>query len=101
MYVSFDPFHSKVFAFHDGDTARTVLDNGPGRYDGVEALADGRILVSSWADSTVHLLANGHDERLVRNVPAPADIGVDTKRGLVLVPLGVLSRVELWTIPPR
>ena len=101
LYVSFDPFHSKVFAFHDGDTARTVLDNGPGRYDGVEALADGRILVSSWADSTVHLLANGHDERLVRNVPAPADIGVDTKRGLVLVPLGVLSRVELWTIPPR
>lgn len=101
LYVSFDPFHSKVFAFHDGDTTRTVVDSGPGRFDGVEALADGRILVSSWADSTVHLVANGHDVRLVRNVPAPADIGVDTKRGLVLVPLGVLSRVELWTIPPR
>jgi sugar lactone lactonase YvrE len=101
LYVSFDPFHSHLFAFKNGDTARVVLDSGRGRWDGVEALADGRILVSSWTDSTVHLLTDGHDERLVRNVPAPADIGVDTKRNLVLVPLGVLSRVELWTIPPR
>ena len=99
LYVSFDPFHSRLFAFHNGDTTRAVLDSGHGKWDGVEALADGRILVSSWTDSSVHLIAGGHDERLVRNVPAPADIGVDTKRGLVLVPLGVFSRVELWTIP--
>ena len=101
LYVSFNPFHSRLFAFHDGDTTRAVLDSGRGRWDGVEALPDGRILVSSWTDSTVHLITDGHDERLVRNVPAPADIGVDSKRNLVLVPLGVLSRVELWTIPPR
>ena len=99
LYVSFDPFHSRLFAFHEGDTTRAVLDSGYGKWDGVEALADGRILLSSWTDSSVHLVANGHDERLVRNVPAPADIGVDTKRGLVLIPLGVFSRVELWTIP--
>ncbi|HKN66818.1 MAG TPA: hypothetical protein VJW73_11095 [Gemmatimonadaceae bacterium] len=99
LYVSFDPFNSRLFTFHDGDTTRAVLDSGHGKWDGVEALPDGRILFTSWTDSSVHLLANGHDERLVRNVPAPADIGVDTKRGLVLVPLGVLSRVELWTIP--
>jgi sugar lactone lactonase YvrE len=101
LYVSFDPFHSKLFSFHNGDTTRAVLDSGRGRWDGVEALADGRILVSSWTDSTVHLVTDGHDERLVTHVPAPADIGVDTKRHLVLVPLGVLSRVEIWTIPPR
>jgi len=101
LYVSFDPFHSRLFAFHAGDTTRAVLDSGKGKWDGVEALDDGRILISSWSDSTVHLLADGHDERLVRDVPAPADIGVDTKRGLVLVPLGVMSRVELWTIPKR
>ena len=99
LYVSFNPFHSHLFAFHDGDTTRAVLDSGHGKWDGIEALADGRILYSSWTDSSVHLVANGRDERLVRNVPAPADIGVDSKRGLVLVPLGVLSRVELWTIP--
>lgn len=101
VYVSYDPFHSHLFAFHDGDTTRTVLDSGRGRWDGVVALPDGRILVSSWTDSTVHLLTNGHDERLIRNVPAPAGIGVDTKRALVLVPLVVLSRVELWKLPPR
>jgi sugar lactone lactonase YvrE len=101
LYVSYDPFHSHLFAFHDGDTTRAVLDSGRGRWDGVEALADGRILVSSWTDSTVHLLSGGHDERLIRNVPVPADIGVDTKRGLVLVPLVVFGRVELWKLPPR
>jgi len=99
LYVSFDPFQSRLFAFANGDTTRSVLDSGHGKWDGVEALADGRILLSSWTDSTVHMISDGHDERLVRNVPAPADIGVDTKRGLVLVPLGVMSRVELWTIP--
>lgn len=101
LYVSYDPFHSHLFALHDGDTTRTVLDSGRGRWDGVEALADGRILVSSWTDSTVHLLSGGHDERLIRNVPVPADIGVDTKRGLVLVPLVIFGRVELWRLPPR
>lgn len=101
LYVAFDPFHSKLFAFHNGDTTRAVLDSGRGRWDGVEALADGRILVSSWTDSTVHMVTDGHDERLIGNVPAPADIGVDTKRGLVLVPLVVLSRVELWKLPAR
>jgi sugar lactone lactonase YvrE len=101
LYVSFDPFHSRLYAYHEGDTTRAVLDSGKGKWDGVEVLNDGRILISSWSDSTVHLLTDGHDERLVRDVPAPADIGVDTKRGLVLVPLGVMSRVELWTIPGR
>ena len=99
LYVTFNPFQSRLFTFHETDTTRAVLDSGHGKWDGVEALADGRILFSSWTDSSVHLVASGHDERLVRNVPAPADIGVDTKRGLVLIPLGVLSRVELWTIP--
>jgi sugar lactone lactonase YvrE len=99
LYVSFDPFHSKLFALRENDTARAVVDSGHGKWDGVEALADGRILVSSWTDSSVHLITNGRDERLVRNVPAPADIGVDTRRHFVLVPLGVFSRVELWSIP--
>jgi len=99
LYVSFDPFHSRLYAFHDADTTRVVLDSGKGRWDGVEALPDGRILVSSWIDSAVHLISGTRDERVVRNVPSPADIGVDTKRGLVLVPLGVLGRVELWTVP--
>ena len=101
LYVSFDPLHSRLFSFRNADTARAVLDSGHGRWDGVEALPDGRILFSSWTDSTVHLLSGGRDQRLVRNVPAPADIGIDTKRGLVLVPLVVLGRVEMWKIPDR
>jgi sugar lactone lactonase YvrE len=100
LYVSFDPLHSSLYALREGDTTRAVLDSGHGRWDGVEALADGRILYSSWTDSSVHLLDGTQDRQLVRNVPNPADIGVDTKRGLVLVPLVVLGRIEMWSIPP-
>src|SRR5262249_55452128 len=32
------------------------LATGPGQYDGIEMLQDGRILVSSWADSAVHVI---------------------------------------------
>jgi hypothetical protein len=97
--VSFDPFHSRLYALPDRDTTRTSLDSGGGRWDGVEALADGRILFTSWSDSSVHMFDGGADRRIVRNVPNPADIGIDTRRGLVLVPLVVLGRVEIWTIP--
>src|SRR5436309_14285187 len=37
LYVSFDPFHSKLYALPDRDTTRTPLDSGNGRWDGIEA----------------------------------------------------------------
>jgi hypothetical protein len=45
------------------------------------------------------MIDGGTDRRIVRNVPNPADIGIDTKRGLVLVPLVVPGRLEISTIP--
>src|SRR4051812_40986348 len=35
LYVSFNPFNSRLFAMHDGDTTRAVLDSGHGKWDGV------------------------------------------------------------------
>ena len=66
--------------------APTHVAAGPGQYDGIEVLSDGRILVSSWADSSVHVIQNGRMTKLVTGVPAPADIGFDTKRNVVAVP---------------
>ena len=80
--------------------ASTTLASGPGGYDGVEVLSNGNVLVSSWTDSTVHILYGGtHMMALIRNVAAPADIGVDTKRNVVAIPRFNDGKVEFYKIP--
>jgi sugar lactone lactonase YvrE len=93
------PFNDKVVAaWKDGDSTVTPIATGPGGYDGVEVLSDGRILVTSWADSSVHAIANGAIAKVVANVEAPADIGIDTKRNVLAVPRFTAGRVEYFTI---
>jgi sugar lactone lactonase YvrE len=95
------PFDDKaVTAWKPGDSTITTVGTGPGGYDGVEVLSDGRILVTSWADSSVYAIANGAFRKVIGNVEAPADIGVDTKRNVVAVPRFNAGRVEYFTIAP-
>ena len=83
-----------------GQAAPATLVAGPGGYDGVEVLSNGNILVSSWTDSTVHVIHGGsHMMPLVKNVAAPADIGVDTKRNVLAVPRFNDGKVEFYRIP--
>lgn len=87
-------------AWNPGTAQTTNLVAGPGGYDGIEVLRNGNILVSSWTDSTVHVVHGGsHMMPLVRNVPAPADIGVDTKRNIVAIPRFNDGKVEYYRIP--
>jgi len=89
-----------IQAWNPGTDQTTTLASGPGGYDGVEVLGNGNILVSSWTDSTVHVLHGGsHIMPLVRNVPSPADIGVDTKRNVVAIPRFNDGKVEYYKIP--
>lgn len=91
---------SSLMTWKAGDAAPATLTSGPGQYDGVEVLNNGNVLVSSWADSTVYIAHGGtHMMPLVRNVPAPADIGVDTKRNILAVPLFMGNKVEYYSIP--
>ena len=43
--------------------------------------------------------AGGKIERLISGVPSPADIGIDTKRQRVLIPVFTQNRVEVWQLP--
>lgn len=99
IVVSFDPFRSQVYALRPGESARTVLARGPGKFDGVERLADGRLLVTCWSDSSLHVFSAGRDERVIRDLWQPADLGVDTRRGRVAIPLVLQGRVEIWALP--
>jgi sugar lactone lactonase YvrE len=90
----------KISAWKAGDSVTTTVVTGPGGYDGIEVLDNGNVLVSSWTDSTVHILHGGtHMMPLVKNVSAPADIGVDTKRNIVAIPRFNDGKVEYYRIP--
>ena len=93
------PFNDKVVSgWKDGDSTVTPIASGPGGYDGVEVLSDGRILVTSWTDSSVQAISNGTFRKVVGNVEGPADIGIDTKRNVLALPRFNAGRVEYFTI---
>lgn len=89
-----------LFSWAPDSGAPRAIATGPGQYDGIE-IVDGRVFVSSWADSSIDVLERGADSltRVVAGVASPADIGVDARRSLLLVPLFGENRVEVWTIP--
>ena len=87
-----------VLAWRPEDKAPSVIAKGPGGFDGV-VIAGGKILVSSWADSTVSSYETGQEVKLIMGIPGPADIGYDAKRSRVLIPVLPANRVEIWQLP--
>ena len=90
---------SSLQQWTEGAARPTPLAKGPGRYDGVEVLPGGRILVSGWNDSTVSEVVGREIRPLIRGVPAAADIGVDPEAKVVAIPILRDDRVELWKFP--
>lgn len=99
VVVTFDPFVSEVYSLDPRRAARTTLARGEGRFDGVDVLPDGRLLVTSWNDSSLLVIADGEGRRVVAGLSQPADFGVDTRRGRVAIPLVMINRVEIWELP--
>ncbi len=87
-----------VFEWRPGDKNPTVIAMGPGGYDGVE-VARGKVLVSSWNDSTVAMYQGGTEVKLITGIAGAADIGYDGKRNRVLIPVLTGNRVEVWQLP--
>jgi sugar lactone lactonase YvrE len=98
IVIGFDPFNGQVMVNPQGSARPQLIRTGKGQLDGVEALADGALLFTSWADSSIHLLANGRDRPIIRDVPVPADIGIDTKRNRLAIPLSMHGVVQLWSL---
>ncbi len=84
-----------------GRSEPETLAEGLGRYDGIEVLPDGRILVSVWSDSSLSLVRGKQLVPLVRGLPSPGDIGVDPAKNRVAVPIIGENRVEIWALPKR
>jgi sugar lactone lactonase YvrE len=86
-----------VLAWKPGDRTAHAIAKGAGGFDGVE-VAGSRILVSSWADSTVSAYETGQEVKVITGVPTPADVGYDVKRNRVLIPILGGNRVEVWQL---
>ncbi len=95
------PGGKQVQVWNPGETAPTPYSTGPGQYDGIEALADGRILITSWADSALHVITHGAMTTWIRGLSSPADIGVDTRRGIVAVPRLEKNEVDYFKLVGR
>ena len=78
--------------------ALSTIATGAGQFDGVEITSDGRVLVTSWADSTVSAISGNTLTKLVTGVEAPADIGLDPARGLLAIPQFNKNLVQLWQL---
>jgi sugar lactone lactonase YvrE len=89
---------TSVLAWKPGDRAPTVIATGAGQFDGV-VVASGRILVSSWADSSVTAFDSAQGTRLIGGVATPADIGYDARRKRLLIPVFAGNRMEVWQLP--
>ncbi|HEX2778407.1 MAG TPA: SMP-30/gluconolactonase/LRE family protein [Gemmatimonadaceae bacterium] len=90
-----------VVAWTPGSKSVTTIATGKGQFDGVEIAKDGRVLVSSWADSSVSVINGNSLTHLVTGVEAPADIGLDPARGLLAIPLFNKGQVELYQLGAR
>jgi len=93
------PFQAtSIFRWAPGDSAPTVVTEGPGMMDGIEALGGGRFVVSTWTDSSLFVLEGDKITKLVGGLPSPADIAFDAEGGRIAVPLLMENRVEFVDI---
>ena len=86
----------KMFAVSP-DGTQTELPTPPkGSLDGLVELDDGSFLVTSWDAAAIYQLdKEGNYTVLADSLKSPADIGIDTKRNRVLVPLFLENKVVI------
>lgn len=88
-----------IMTWRPGQTATQSIGTGPGGQDGVEVLDDGRILYSSWADSSVHSWEPDAQDVVIPAIESPADFGIDHARRVLAIPSLMGNRVEMWELP--
>jgi sugar lactone lactonase YvrE len=72
-----------------------------GQLDGIVQVADGSLLVSSWEGNSILRGSPGAGFLAsITGIVSPADIGYDSKRKRVLIPLFMGDAVEIRTLAP-
>jgi hypothetical protein len=89
----------QLYRLADGKKADTS-ELPTGGLDGLEALDDGRVVVSSWEGKALYIgKPGGAFSALAENVESPADLGIDRKRNRVVVPIFMGNALRFYPIP--
>jgi sugar lactone lactonase YvrE len=88
-----------IYGWKPGAKDIKSLGSGPGQQDGVLVLPDGRLLVTSWADSSLFVLDKDGTRKVVSGIASPADIGFDEKDSRVAVPQLLENKAQFWELP--
>jgi len=90
-------------AYHlDPDGQLTPFPRPPrGQLDGIVQVSGGPFYISSWEDSSVVSVTPPNDMYMMvaHPVPSPADIGYDTRRNRLLIPVFLMNRIEIRPLP--
>ena len=85
-----------VFSVDRSGNKSTMPTPPNGGLDGLVLLKDGRLLVTSWGGSALYAMDKKGDYSVMAgSLDAPADIGIDTKRHRVLIPLFKQNKVVI------
>ncbi len=88
----------ELYRLDDKGKKHDAIKLPKGSLDGVVLVGDS-LFISSWDASAVYKgKPAGPFEVVIANVKAPADIGYDTKRGRVLVPLFMDNAIEAYEV---
>jgi sugar lactone lactonase YvrE len=80
----------------DGSAPSQIATLPGGQLDGLIRLDDGTLLVSSWEGSAVYRVsADGQVSTVVEDVQSPADLGWDSRRHRLLIPLFMGNSIEI------
>lgn len=97
LYVVF--FSNAKMIKIDADGTQSLLTEPlAARLDGLVKLPDGSIAMSSWEGSSIDIYRDNDYETFAEFLNAPADMGVDTKRNRLLVPLFNENKVLVFDL---
>ncbi|QCU89679.1 hypothetical protein [Thiomicrorhabdus sediminis] len=97
LYVVF--FSSAKMMKISADGTQSLLPEPlAARLDGLVKLPDGGIAMSSWEGSSIDIYRDNDYETFAEFLNAPADMGVDTKRNRLLVPLFNENKVLVFDL---
>lgn len=92
------PLNSRYLLAWTPAEGLVVAATGPGSYDGIERMADGRLLVSSQEGRSILTLEGRVMVPLITGVSDVGDLGVDLKRHRVAIPRLDTNVLELWQV---
>jgi hypothetical protein len=91
----------ELFRVTRGGERIQLLEPSELKLHGVLSMGDQGVLVSSWADSAVYLVApDGSLSVVVPSVETPAAMGYDAERGRILIPLLAADELLVLTLLP-